>query len=239
MLDVQRMDPLLWAWTSPHPQWTEDNDGWERDVRSVYAERPDAIVLVDPLVPLDPLDAERFYAALDRDLERRRVPVSIVCTVAYHRRSCGLLRERYDGSLYAPTAIRQGVEGATIVTSETAIADGVVLHPLGAPDVDEIAVRIHGATPMLVLGDVVVGRQGGDPGAGDALAVSPLDWFEPGAEPWYRQELPLLLERLADGLVAVVPSHGAVVTEGGDDALRAAVARLRASSDRGRQRADG
>ncbi len=227
MLDVKRIDPLLWTWTTDHPQWTDAAGGWEREVRSVFAERPDAIVLVDPLVPIDPLDAERFYAALDRDVDRRRVPVSIVCTVAWHRRSCGLLRERYDGALYAPEAAEQRVDAATIVAEETTIADGVVLHPLGAPTVDELAVRIEGTTPTLVLGDAVLGRRAGDPADAEPLAVAPLDWFEQGAETWYRQDLPSRLERLAEGVVAVVPSHGAAVTAGGGEALRAAAGRVR------------
>ncbi len=227
MLDVQRVDPLLWIWTTDHPQWTTDGGGWGRAVHSVFAERPDAIVLIDPLVPTDPLEGERFYAALDRDVERRGVPVSIVCTLAWHRRSCGLLRERYEGSLYAPEAGVSGVDGASVVAAETMIADGVVLHPLAAPGVDELAVRIESDTATLVFGDAVLGRQPFDSDERAALTVSPLDWFEAGAETWYAQDLPGRLELLAQDVEVVVPSHGEVVLTGGGDALLHAVSRLR------------
>ncbi len=40
MLDVQRVDPLLWIWTTDHPQWTTDDGGWGRAVHSVFTERP-------------------------------------------------------------------------------------------------------------------------------------------------------------------------------------------------------
>lgn len=227
MLDVQRIDPLLWTWTTDHPQWTDDDEGWEQRVRSVFAERPDAIVLVDPLVPIDPLEAERFYAALDRDLERRGVPVSIVCTIPDHRRSVGLLRERYDARLYAPLASRGEVAGATTVPEETTIADGVILVPLGAPEVDHLAVRIDGSSPALVFGDTVLGRQPADPDGAGELVVAPLDWFQPGSEDWYREELPDRLDRLSDGVEVVLPSHGVTVTAGGGRALRMAAGRVR------------
>jgi hypothetical protein len=227
MLDVQRLDPLLWTWTTDHPQWTDDAGGWERHVRSVFAERPDAVVLIDPLVPIDPLDAERFYAALDRDLERRSVPLRIVCTIPDHRRSCGLLRERYDAGLYAPRASLDGVTGAEVVAAETSVAEGVVVVPLGAPSVDHLAIRIDGVQPALVFGDTILGRQDGDPDGAGELVVPPLDWFQPDSEAWYSGELPGRLDRLAEGVEVVIPSHGAIVSSGGGEALRAAAQRAR------------
>jgi hypothetical protein len=44
---------------------------WPQEVGSVYAELPETIVLIDPQVPPD--EAERFWGALDRDVERRRL----------------------------------------------------------------------------------------------------------------------------------------------------------------------
>ena len=68
--------PGLWRWTAPHPNWREGAD-WEQEVGCVYYEAPDATVLIDPLVPPE---RERFFEALDRDVERRGLPVSILLT---------------------------------------------------------------------------------------------------------------------------------------------------------------
>ena len=44
--------------------------GWVEEVGSVYCELPAAVLLVDPVVPADPGEAERLWRALDRDVER-------------------------------------------------------------------------------------------------------------------------------------------------------------------------
>ena len=77
----------------------------------MYYEAPDAVVLIDPLLP-DGEEAE-FLAYLDRDVERLGLPVSIVLTAAWHERSVGLLRERYRAEDRVPDSIETyPVEGA-------------------------------------------------------------------------------------------------------------------------------
>lgn len=88
----------LWRWTAPHPDWTEDAD-WPREVGCVYYEAPDAIVLIDPLVPPE---RERFFEALDADVARLAKPVAIVLTVSWHERSAVELTERYEARRGAP-----------------------------------------------------------------------------------------------------------------------------------------
>jgi hypothetical protein len=93
---VEKITDGLWYWTSLHPAWTPADggpDGWEQEVGCVYYEAPGAAVLFDPLVP--PEDADRFYAALDRDVARLGRPVRILLTVESHRRSSVELAERY------------------------------------------------------------------------------------------------------------------------------------------------
>ena len=51
-VEAQELRAGLWRWTAPHPEWQE-GDSWPQEVGSVYAELPDALVLVDPLVPAD------------------------------------------------------------------------------------------------------------------------------------------------------------------------------------------
>jgi hypothetical protein len=54
----------------------------------------------DPLVPDD--DEERFWAALDRDVERRALPVSVVLTQAAHSRNAGDAAARFGADVWGP-----------------------------------------------------------------------------------------------------------------------------------------
>jgi glyoxylase-like metal-dependent hydrolase (beta-lactamase superfamily II) len=92
-VEVQRLAEGLWRWTTRHP--TLDDPSLGAEVGCVYAETGDAVALIDPLVPVDGDERERFLDALDRDVERRRRPVAILLTCAWHGRSADELRKRY------------------------------------------------------------------------------------------------------------------------------------------------
>jgi glyoxylase-like metal-dependent hydrolase (beta-lactamase superfamily II) len=129
----------LWRWTGLHPAWTPAEggpDGWDPEVGSYYYEGPEAIVLFDPLVPME--DRDRFFEALDRDVERVGRPVRVLLTVADHRRSSAELAERYEGTV---DEIPAGVETVMERWNE---------RVFWVPE--------HSA---LVFGDVVLGRDGG------------------------------------------------------------------------------
>ena len=134
-MKVDELAPGLWRWTAPHPEWKEGDD-WERDVGCVYYEAPDATVLVDPLVPAG-AERELFFEALDRDVERRGLPVAILLTCDWHARSADELAERYGATREAPA--------------------GVEAHEL--PEVGERIwwIAEHGT---LVPGDVLLGEDG-------------------------------------------------------------------------------
>ena len=70
----------------------------------MYYEADDAVALIDPLVP--PEDEERFWEALDRDLERVGRPVVVVLTAAWHARSTEAIVGRYGASVWAHPAGR-------------------------------------------------------------------------------------------------------------------------------------
>jgi hypothetical protein len=55
-------------------------------------------VLIDPLVP-DGEERERFHRALDRDVERRGLPVVVLLTCEWHRRSADEVAARYGASI--------------------------------------------------------------------------------------------------------------------------------------------
>ncbi len=136
---VQQLAAGLWYWTGRHPAWTPADggpDGWEQEVGCVYYEAPDAVVLFDPLVPME--DPMRFYEALDRDVGRAELPVRVLVTTEAHRRSSRELAERYGGTVgERPGGVEIGAEtlGETVYW-----------------------VSEHAA---LVCGDLILGRGGG------------------------------------------------------------------------------
>ena len=143
---VTELAPGLWRWTAQHPDWKQGDD-WEQEVGCVYYEAPAATVLVDPLVP-GGSERDRFYEALDRDVERRGLPVALLLTVPWHERSTAELIERYGPTKEAPT----GVE------------------PFAVPEVDETLWWLpeHAA---LIAGDALVGAR-------DGVAVCPDSWLD-------------------------------------------------------------
>jgi len=136
---VREVATGLWWWTALHPAWTPADggpDGWEQEVGCVYYEAPDAVVLIDPLIPME--DRDRFYRSLDRDVERAGLPVHVLVTVEAHRRSSAELAERYRGTVgELPAGVEVPVEP---------FAEQVFWIPEHA---------------ALVFGDLVVGTEGG------------------------------------------------------------------------------
>src|SRR5207247_10318674 len=113
-MEVQELRPGLWRWTAPHPEW-EHAEHWGPEVGSVYAELPDAVVVIDPLVPAD--EDERFWSALDYDVERLGRPVHVLLTVHWHERSVAAVLERYRAALWRPEEqgeVPEGVRAAVV-----------------------------------------------------------------------------------------------------------------------------
>jgi hypothetical protein len=186
---VREVATGLWWWTALHPAWTPADggpDGWEQEVGCVYYEAPGAVVLIDPLVPME--DRDRFYRALDRDVERAGLPVRVLVTVDAHKRSSKELAERYGGTVGE-------------------VPEGVAV-PVAVFDEQVFWIREHGA---LVVGDLVIGRDGGlwldTPWLGDHA--------EEGRDA-LRPLLDLPVER-------VLTAHGEPVLEGAKEALEEAL----------------
>lgn len=142
-MDVQQLAEGLWRWTAPHPNW-ENWPGHEheaREVGCVYYEADDATVLFDPLVPGG--EEDDFFRHLDADVERRGLPVVILLTAEWHRRSADELARRYDARIGGPPP--DGVEEVAVEgTDERQVA--YFVRPHAALVVAEIfAVDIHGA----------------------------------------------------------------------------------------------
>lgn len=207
-MEVQRLREGLWRWTAPHPDWDPAGEGstaWPEQVGCVYYEAPAATVLIDPLVPSDEREAARFYDALDRDVERRGLPVAILRTIFWHERSSAELRERYDTTDAQP--------------------EGVTEIRFGDPR-DEVAFAIieHRA---LAIGDMVIGSDTFGTAPPGGLRVAPASWHRdtPEQAAWFAASATsALAPLLAYEPEIVLVGHGSPVLTGGGAALRAALA---------------
>jgi hypothetical protein len=130
-VQVSQLAPGLWRWTA-------SRSGPGPEAASVYLEAEDAIVLVDPIVP--PEDEERFWRALDRDVERCGRPVHVLLTTPRRARSSAVISERYGAAVW--DAIRPGDQ----------LPGGVEARAAG-PDEVELWIPGHDA---LVVGDAVL-----------------------------------------------------------------------------------
>ena len=141
-MEVLRLADGLWRWTAVHPRWEywPNHEREPREVGCVYYEADDATVLIDPLVPAG--EADDFFRHLDADVERRGLPVGILLTAEWHRRSTDELAKRYDARIgdTPPASIEEfPIEG----TDERQVA--YFIRPHAALVVCEVfAVDIHG-----------------------------------------------------------------------------------------------
>ena len=90
-MDVHELAPGLWRWTGRHGEGGQE-------AGCVYYERGGEICLFDPLVP--PEDSDRFWAALDRDVERAGGAVHVLLTAGSELRSAGEIVARYGARLW-------------------------------------------------------------------------------------------------------------------------------------------
>lgn len=194
----------LWRWTAWHAEWKEE-------VGCVYWESSDAVVLIDPLVPSE--YADRFWSALDRDVQRAEAPVHVLITVCWHARSAGEVARRYGGRLWASSRARAPIDRRTHAVTDV-FRPGDPL-PGGAQafataHVNDVVFWLpeQGA---LVAGDVILGTDGG------GLRMCPESWLPDGTgHAKLRASLEPLLELPIE---RVLVSHGEPVLAGGRDAL--------------------
>jgi glyoxylase-like metal-dependent hydrolase (beta-lactamase superfamily II) len=201
-VQVTKLAPGLWRWTTAHPDWTPEqggSEGWEQEVGSVYCEEGGDVVLVDPLVPADKPERERFWRALDRDVGRAGA-THVVLTCEWHARSSDDLVARYGAAVWSP-ANRAASPPAGVEAVDAALEDEVLLW-----------LRSHGA---LVAGDTLLGD-----GAG-GIRFCPDSWLGDRDPVTVRAEL---RERLSGWRVELVlPAHGDAVTAGAAEALARAL----------------
>ena len=100
---MREIAPGLHYWTAPHPEWEPDPEpgsaaDWPQAVGCTLYEAPDAVVLIDPLVPDD------LWRTLDEHVAGR--PVAVLTTIRWHGRSRDAVLERYGGTEDVPAGVR-------------------------------------------------------------------------------------------------------------------------------------
>ena len=220
-MQVDELRPGLWRWTALHPDWTPEEggpDGWEQEVSSYMYEAPDALVVFDPLAPEDGTEAERFWTAFDRDVERHGPP-HVLLTIFWHARSAQALLDRYEGTrVWAHEPAAEELRKRVAVT-DTFAAGAELPGPVEAKESvrgSEILFWIpqHRA---LVAGDVLLGTSDG------GIRVCPDSWLGERTNPReLRDELRPLLDL---PLELVLLTHGEPVVENAREALAQALAR--------------
>jgi hypothetical protein len=194
--------PGLHRWTARHPDADPSPTpgspaDWGPDVGCVAYEAPDALVLIDPLVPDD---REDLRDALDALVRRHGRRVAILTTLGFHRRSKEELAARYDASTSrARKTLPAGVETVQIKGA------GETMVWLAEPR-------------TLVPGDRLLGADGG------GLRISPDSWLRYLPSGMRTRQLGEALRPLLDlSVEKVLVSHGEPVLRGGRDAIARAL----------------
>jgi glyoxylase-like metal-dependent hydrolase (beta-lactamase superfamily II) len=208
-MEVLRVALGLWRWTGYHREW-------KQDVGCVYFEAHDAVVLIDPLVP--PEDTERFWTALDRDVERAGHPVNVLITIYWHTRSARELVKRYGARVWAPSRARAAVaRRAGKVTDPFHPGDELPggVQAIATARSNEVVYWLS-EHATLVPGDVLLGD-----GAG-GIRLCPASWLPQGVgQARLRESLQPLL---ALSIERVLLSHGTPVLAGAHATLAQALA---------------
>ena len=203
-MEVREIVSGLWRWTAWHEEW-------KQEVGSVYWESSDSVVLIDPLVPA--ADADEFWRALDRDVERAGGAVHVLITIFWHARSAAEVVKRYGGRLWAPRRARAPIERRTGAVTDLfspgdALPGGV--EALATARSTEVVYWLPGSRAV-VPGDVILGAEGG------GLRLCPDSWLpESTTQAQLRASLQPLLELPAE---RVLVSHGEPVLKGARPAL--------------------
>jgi glyoxylase-like metal-dependent hydrolase (beta-lactamase superfamily II) len=206
---VRELQPGLWHWQAPHPDWTPD-EPWPQEVSSYAIDDGSRLLLFDPLAVPD----ELLELAADRE------PV-VVLTAPWHERDTQSLVERLGAPVYVPPPdTQEDLMQKFGVTAEQAAG--------GSPDVAWLLAGGGGQAHLYSVGDrlpigiaVFPGREDNDvvlwiEGRGAVVAGDSLVDFGRGFEINPRRQ-GATREQIAEGLrpllalpvEVVLPAHGA------------------------------
>ena len=204
MSELREIRGGLWRWTARHPDWApgaerESPADWPQEVGCVLCDTADATVLIDPLLPGD---EDPLLGRLDDHVERRALPVAILTTIKFHRRSRDELAKRYS---------------ARTSRDRRTLPAGVEPAPIRGAGETMFWLAEHRA---LVPGDRILGAPGG------GLRLCPESWLRYLPSEITLDELAARLRGLLDlPIESVIVSHGEPVLTGGQRALERALDR--------------
>lgn len=202
-MDAREIAPGLWRWTGWHEEWKEN-------VGAVCWQGEDAVCLIDPIVPEERSD--RFWGALDSDVERLALPVHVLITLYWHARQARLIVERYNARLWAHAPARGPIERRAGKVSDLFRPGDALPGGLQAFQARGSEVVFWIPEPRaLVAGDVILGAEDG------GLELCPESWHPKGGGQTKVREN---LSALADlPIERVLVSHGEPVLEHGGAAF--------------------
>jgi glyoxylase-like metal-dependent hydrolase (beta-lactamase superfamily II) len=198
-VDKHEIAPGLWRWTGRHEEW-------KAGVGSVSWQGAGAFCLIDPIIP--PEDADEFWSALDREVERLALLVHVFITVFWHARQARAVVKRYGARLWAHAPARAPIERRAGAVSDLFLPDDPLPGGLQAFQARGSEVVFWIPEPRaLVTGDVILGTAEG------GLELCPEFWSpKGGGHAKVRENLSALaglpIER-------VLVSHGEPVLERG------------------------
>jgi glyoxylase-like metal-dependent hydrolase (beta-lactamase superfamily II) len=199
----------IWRWTARHAEWHPGE--WGAEVACFAVDTGAETLLVDPLLPGGPADAETI-AGLD-ELARERV--EILVSIPYHARSAEPLADRYGATIHGHAAVAKRLrssERLRVAAPGTELPAGVRCFAIGRPRRYEMPFWLP-SHRALVFGDAVVEH-------GGSLHV----WDD--RPEFVREKLAPTLAPLVDlGAERVLVTHGEPVLRDGAAELARALAR--------------
>ena len=156
-MEPREVEPGLWYWTAPHPDWRGATD-WPEDVGCVCCRAADAVVLIDPLLP--PGEEAEFWAFVDAFA----APVAVLLTAPWHRRDAAAVAERYGTTVWAHELARPRL---SFPTRSDALPAGVEAFVPDGDDEGQVAFYLS-AYHALVVAELFMGT-----GEGLRLCPSP------------------------------------------------------------------
>jgi hypothetical protein len=220
---MEELAPGIYRWTAPHPEWRPKSE----EVESYALVAGEALLLVDPLLPLDADEQHSPLLAALELLVAAAARVELLVTVPYHTRSTETLYERYAPErptrIWGHALVRKRLRPKTpleVVPMGAAgtaapIAGGAAeAYTIGRPRRSEHPVYVP-ELRAAVFGDAVVGAQGG-------LRF----WYLSSTDDaWYRDVFAPTLSPMAERpLEHVLVTHGPPVVGDGQRQLAVCLA---------------
>jgi glyoxylase-like metal-dependent hydrolase (beta-lactamase superfamily II) len=185
---VREVQPGVWHWEAPHPEWGPGDSSleWDRQEVSSYAiDDDDRLLLFDPLAV--PSEIEELAAGRD---------TAIVLTCPWHERDARSLVERLDAAVFVPQPEEgEPIDGRQLFSAGDRLPVGVDAFPGREPN--DLVLWIE-SRRALVAGDTLIDR-------GPGLEF-PRTWVPDGVSP--EEILAALRPLLELPVELVLATHG-------------------------------